>query len=385
MRTFLCLTLLALAVAAGERDGANAHPRRWTHARGPASQSCVSHAAPVESLGEVLWTFKPSAPIAHTPLTWDGTGFLRIGTDLVAIDLDTGKRVAAQAVGAVDAMALGEGAAILLQNGEFQQWRRDKSAFRKRWSFAAGADASAPCIEGNEIYATAGGKLLRLRAGSDKPVWAQGAKCFGSPALLGEEVYALETGASGNAALVARARLDGAERARVDLGKGGQAGSVALNRGHVCVRIDDRWVLIRRRLKDGTVELDKPWSIQLDAEPLIYSRAVIGVGGPAGALMLYRHGAKGNIQNPLIKPKERPELFKGAGMPMSMQDVFSCSLWTAEIDSNRIRWHLHERPDRAILDAGVSQRPVPADDERLLIVSADGKRIICIKPEVIGS
>jgi len=385
MRTILILALLAPLAAAGEHDGANAPARRWTHPRGPASRSCISSAHAIESLGDVVWTYKSKAPISVTPLTWDGTGYLRAGGDLIAIDLETGKRVASQNVGATSAIALGEGAVFLVHGTQLKQWRRSSSAFRNRWTFDVGAGAGAPCIEGKEIYITGGGKLMRLRSGAEKPVWSKGAKCYGDPALMGEEIYALETDGDGKAALVCRARLDGSEKARVVLGASGKTGMVALNREQACVRIDKRWVMVRRAAKDGKITLDKPWSIDLTAEPLLYSRAVIGIGGKDGALMLYRITKKKNIRQPMVKAAERQDLLKGAGLPMSMQSVFSCGLWTGDINANRIRWHLHERPDRRLFDKGVGLRPVPADNERLLIVSADRKRIICIKPEVIGS
>ncbi|MHC4954246.1 MAG: outer membrane protein assembly factor BamB family protein [Planctomycetota bacterium] len=384
MRTFLILALCAGSAAAGDTDGGNAEPRRWTHARGPASRSCVSQAKPVSSLGATAWTYKAKAPIAATPLTWDGTGFLLEGETVVAIDLESGKRLASQRVGTAGSLTLGDGAVFVREADQIVQWRRHQSGFRRRWSKKVGADASAPCVHEGEIYLTSEGKLLRLRVGQDKPAWSQGTKCFGAPALYGEEIYALELVDGNKAALVARARLDGSERARVVLGEGAKDGIVALNFAQACVRLGDRWVMVRRTAKDGALKLEKPWKVRLTEAPLVYRRAVIGVGGKAGALMLYRYTDKKDIQRPMISPKNRADLLKGAGWPISMQTVFCNGLWAADINANRIRWHLHERPDRPLLKDGVAFRPVPATDERLLIVSHDRKSVICIAPEVIG-
>jgi len=65
--------------------------------------------------------------------------------------------------------------------------------------------------------------------------------------------------------------------------------------------------------------------------------------------------------------------------------VMCTGLWMANLNANVIRWHLHERLDRKLLPAGVAYRPVPATDERLMLVAKDKKSVICVAPEVIGS
>jgi hypothetical protein len=342
----------------------------------------------MESLGDVLWTYRAKSTLAAAPLTWDGTAYLREGQQLVAIDLDSGKRVASQDIGATTSAALGEGAVFVREGAKLVQWRRHNATFRRRWSLDLTADASAPCIHDGEVYVTSGGKLLRLRIGQQKPAWEQGAGCFGDPALFGEEVYCLERSGE-KIALVARARLDGSERARVDWdgGKkegGAGEGSVALNRDQVAVRVGDKWILVERKLTDVQLTLKNPWPIPLTSEPLLYSSAAIGFGGKKDSLMLFRFTPKQNVSRPLITPATRPDLMNGAADPISMQDVLCTGLWMANLNANLIRWHLHERPDRKLMTSGVAFRAVPAGDERLLIVDQDKKQVICVAPEVIG-
>jgi len=385
MRIPLFLAILAAVGFAGELDGRSAHPRRWAHTRGPASGSCVSQAEPLESLGEVIWTFRAKGTIDATPLTWDGLGYLRVGDELIAIDLETGKRRASQKIGAMRAAALGDGAVFIRQGAALQQWRRHNTSFRRRWTIDLSAAASAPCIYEGEVYVTSEGKLLRLRVGQSEPAWSQGSTCFGTPALMGDEVYALEKAGGKTIALVARARLDGSERARIEWDGGAGEGHVALNRDQVAVRIGGRWTLVRRKFKDGSITLDSPWNVPLKQTPLLYTSAAIGIGGEHGALMLFRHTKKGKHMRPLVTPGTRKDLFKGIGEPISMQDVMCTGLWMENLNANVIRWHLHERPKRKLLPAGVAYRPVPATDERLMLVAKDKKSVICVAPEVIGS
>jgi len=394
MRILTLLCLIAAAAPAGERDGSRAHPQRWTHPRGPASRSCVSQAQPMESLGDVVWTYRAQATIAAAPLTWDGMAFLREGGQLVAIDLDSGKRRATQKIGAVTAAALGEGAVFVRQGPNLVQWRRHNATFRQRWSIELTPTASAPCIHEGEIYVTSGGKLVRLRIGQKKPAWSQGTNCFGTPALLGEEIYSLERAADDKVALVARARLDGSERARIEWAKdsgdgdskdgGAGEGSVAVNRDQAAVRIGEKWTLIQRKFSKGKVTLRTVWPVPLKEAPLLYTSAAIGYGGNKNSLMLYRYTTKKNLSRPLVTPAARPDLLTGAANPISMQDVMCTGLWMANLNANLIRWHLHERPQRKLLADGVAYRAVPATDERILLISKDKKRMICVAPEVIG-
>jgi len=388
MRILSLLGLLSAIVLAGGADGGNAPAQRWTHDRGPAGQTCVSQAEPMETLGNVLWTYRAQGTIAAAPLTWDGVAYLREGQRLIALDLETGKRRASQDIGNVTSAALGDGAVFVRQGANLIQWRRHKKTFRKRWSVALTDGASAPCIYAGELYVTSGGKLVRLRAGQKKPAWEQGTGAFGSPALHGEEVYSLERSGT-KVALVARARLDGSEVARIEWEGGATTGgtgdgSVAVNRDQAAVNVGDKWFLIHRKHAGGKLTLKDPWPVPLKDEPLLYTSAVIGYGGKKNSLMLFRYTGKKNLSRPLVTPAARPDLLKGAALPISMQNVMCTGLWMANLNANLIRWHLHERPERKLMTNGVAFRPVPATDERLLLVDQDKKQLVCVAPEVIG-
>lgn len=383
MRTLFLLGLFAASVLAGERDGGSARAQRWTHDRGAASHSCISSAKPMESLGNVQWTYRARGTIASAPLTWDGIAYLREGDQLVAVDLETGKRRAQQKIGLVSSAAIGEGAVFVREGANLVQWRRHNAGFRRRWSVELTAGASAPCIHETELYLTSGGKLLRLRIGQKNPAWSQGTDSFGTPALYGEEIYSIEKSGD-KVALVARSRLDGSERARIDWVGGAGEGSVAVNRDQAAVRIGDKWTLVQRKVADGKLTLKTVWDVPLKAEPLLYTSAAIGYGGPKNSLMLFRYTAKRNLSRPLVTPGARKDLLEGAANPISMQDVFCTGLWMANLNANLIRWHLHERPERKLLPKGPAFRAVPAGDKELLLVSKDRKSMICVGPEVIG-
>ena len=399
------LALLISVCPAGDRDGASAPATRWTHPRGPASRSCMSDARAPESLGAVLWRYKGRSPIDAVPLTWDGVAYLRHGDILVAIDTKTGKKLASQKVGVPTGVAIDGGAVYLRLGEKIVQWRRRNATFTRRWSAVVGADASAPCLYAGELYLTSGGSLVRLRPGTSSPAWKQGQGAFGAPALLGEHVYVLEQ-AGGKVSVVARSRLDGREVTRLALGVSGTEGLVAVNRNHVCVRVGKQWVIARRVLKKGELVLSRPWQVPYTEEPLVYSRSTIGFTDKARTFMLFRwletsppkskgkpkekapHANAKKIivkdSRALVNADDRKDLLRGAGMPIALGDRFCTGLWCANLNSNRIAWHLHERPDRVLLEQGVSFRPVPADNERLLLVSRDRKELICVQPEVIG-
>ncbi|MHC4939248.1 MAG: PQQ-binding-like beta-propeller repeat protein [Planctomycetota bacterium] len=392
MRTVLALLLLIPVASAGDRDGAVARATRWNHPRGPASRSCMSWAKAPDSLGKVAWTYKASPPISAVPLTWDGVAYLQQGEEWVVIDTESGKKLASEKVGAVTGAAIDGGALYLRMGPRIVQWRRRGSALTRRWSAEVGAEASAPCLYEGELYLTAGGKLVRYRPGSDKPVWSAGSNAQGTPALFGEEIYVLE-----GSAIVARSRLDGKEVARLDTKLAGKDLLVAVNRTHVAVRADDQWLIARRSMKAGMLELTRPWKVPYVAEPLIYVRSTIGLSkkGEAFSLYAWRERTRkkkdsepvkfiAKDERDLVKPESRPELLKGAGWPISLDDWFCTGLWCSNLNNNRIAWHLHERPERILLKDGVGFRPVPADDESLMIISKDATKIICVRPEVIG-
>jgi len=428
------LLFLVLVAHAGEADGGSAAPRRWTHPRGPASRSCMSHARAPESLGEPAWTYKAKAPVRHVPLTWDGIVYVREGERLVALDAESGRILASTDLPGAGAAAVDADAYYVRMGPRLVQWRRRDKGFTRRWSAVVGDDASAPCVHDGELYLTAGGQLVRLRPGLEKPAWKAGTDAYGAPALYGEEVYALEGGA-----VVARARLDGREVARLDLGAAGKQGFVAVNRNHVCARVDDRWVIARREAADGKVTISRAWTVPYREEPLLYPASTIGLAekerpvpappplgkdefvkemkrrkeirdgkaeAPKPQVKLYRtymlfrwlenehttgKGAEKKTETRIdqqdvnmVDPDDHPELFGTTGLPVALDDWFCTGLWCVDLNANEIVWHLHERPDRPILKDGVSLRPVPVDDDRLLVVSKDGTRIVCLKPEVIG-
>jgi hypothetical protein len=415
MRSTSALLLLVLTAYAGEGDGGSAAATRWTHPRGPASRSCMSDAKPLESLGDVVWRYKADPPIGAVPLTWDGIAYLRQGDRLVALDTDSGKPVASQSIpGAADA-ALDGGAVYLRMGPRIVQWWRRGTGFTRRWSAEVGEKAGAPCLFEGELYLTSAGRLVRLRPGRETPAWKAGEGAYGAPALLGEEVYALEGGS-----VVARSRLDGKEVARLDLGLSATDGLVAVNGAHVCARVGTQWVIARRVVTDGKLELSRPWQVPYTQEPLVYQRSTIGwaemertPGRAHGdeekkdalpvmnkTFMLFRWiemqrregkgpDAKvteyiGKEDRNLVQPKSRPDLLEGTALPISLDGWFCTGMWCADLNANRINWHLRERADRPLLPSGVGLRPVPAEDGRLMLASRDGKELICMQPEVIG-
>ncbi|MHC4448794.1 MAG: outer membrane protein assembly factor BamB family protein [Planctomycetota bacterium] len=392
MRIVLTLLFLMPTLRAGEHDGGSARATRWNHPRGPASRSCMSWAKAPQSLGPAAWTYKANPPISAVPLTWDGVAYLQQNDQLVAIDTQSGKRLASHKVGVAAGAAVEDGAVYLRLGARIVQWRRRGAAFSRRWSAEVGADASAPCLYDGELYLTTAGKLVRFRPGSDKPVWSVGTQAHGAPALYGEQIYALE-----GKAVVARSRLDGKEVARIDLGLSGKNGLVAVNVSHVVARIGTQWIIARRVMKDGKLELSRPWKVPYAAEPLVYRNSTIGRTSKENNFTLFgwkertrkqkdgpdkKFIAKDNRE--LIKAKQRVDLIDGAGLPISLNDWFCTGLWCANLNANRIVWHLQERPDRVLLKEGVAFRPVPADDESLMVISKDAKKIICLRPEVIG-
>jgi len=413
MRIPILLLFLAVAARGGERDADSASARRWSHPRGPASRSAMSDAEPLESLGATVWRYKADPPISAVPLTWDGVAYVRQGSRVVALDAENGRKLASQDVGDAGAAALDGGALYLRMGKRLVQWRRRGNGFVRRWSADVGESASAPCAYRGELYVTSRGKVVRLRPGRDTPAWQAGEGAYGAPALFGEEVYALEGGA-----VVARARLDGKEVARLALGLSGSDGLVAVNAMHVCARVGDRWVIARREAEGGKIRLTRPWPVPYTGEPLVYQRSTIGFAekertprkkkdeeaDPKPVLqksfMLFRwieqqkkegkgKDAKvtkfiGKEDRNLVQPEARPDLLEGAAWPIAMGGWFCTGTWCANLNANRIAWHLRERADRKLLEGGVGLRPVPADDERLLLVSKDGRELVCLKPEVIG-
>lgn len=388
MRTLLATVCLTLIASAGENDGASADARRWAHPRGPASRSRVSHAQAPDSLGKPAWTLKAPSELKSAPLTWDGIGYLMFGDVLVAIDLDNGRRVASHKVSGGGAStlqraALGNGSVFLRVDSRLQQFRRSEKTFKSQWSVNVGARASAPCVYQGEVYLTANGKTVRYRPGRKQPAWEEGEGAFGTPALFGEHVYSLE--ASGDkASVVARARLDGREALRVEIGEAAKDGLVAVGALHVCVRVGKRWVLLKRVSKDGKLSVSRPWDVPYTEGPLLYSRSVIGFAKTKGTYMLYRYLKDKKNEFPLVNANTRADLILGAGSPIALGEQFCTGLWCAKINSNRITWHLHERSRRPLLKQGIAFHPVPAGDTKLLLVARDKKSIVCIQPEVIG-
>ncbi|MEM8883972.1 MAG: hypothetical protein AAGD14_07890, partial [Planctomycetota bacterium] len=315
--------------------------------------------------------------------------WVQVGEQLFVLDGETGKKLASEKVGTVRGAALDDGAAFLHLGNRLVQWRRRGSGLVRRWSTELKPDASAPCIFRGELYLTQGGQLFRLRPGSDKPAWSKGSNALGAPALYGNEIYSIETSGD-KASLVARARLDGREVARVQLGAGAKDGLVAVNNDLACVRVGDRWVLVRRTVEDGKLALSRPWEVPFTEEPMLYPRSAMGFVDKERTFMLYRYhsppkskGVKNN-KRPLVNADDRKDLLRGAAMPIALGEWFCPGLWCGNLNANRILWHLHERPERKLLEKGVSLRPVPVENDRLMVVSRDKKKILCLQPEVIG-
>lgn len=383
--------LLAAAVALAD-DGGIAPPTRWSHARGPASNSGQSRAQPPETFGGVRWTYKAKGAVLFPPVVWDGAIFLVDGDakakELVALDAETGKPWAKIAVRAPGQPAAASRCAFLVEEGKtLVQIRLEGRALSREWSLDVGAGASPPRIVDDEIYVTTPGALLSLRAGLSGPVWKAPGTFAGEPAARDGHVYALRRDGT-KLVLSAFARADGKEASSVTVADPAEAGGggrvVVGNRIAGALLPPEKaqtWAVLAR--SPGTAELTFARTEKLLTEPFVGDRLLLAMSADRAWTMFYTDDKAPRI--PRVAAADRPELFEAPAGAIWLGE--SCQVfgdWCGDVIGNSVFWHARERPEGAALRKGLRFHAVPARDELLLLVPADGKSMLALAPEEIG-
>ncbi len=385
MRRLALALLLAAAVRAD--DGAVAPETRWNHARGPASGSGISRATAPESFGGFAWTYRAKGEILFPPVVWDGAAFVVDGSELVGLDIATGRpwaRVAAKAPGQPVAFA---GSAFLVEEGRrLAQFRLARSKLSREWTYDAGPNLSTPRIVDGEIYATTPLALLSLRVGLGTPAWKTEGAFAGEPAVRDGHVYALRRdGAS--LALAAFGRTDGAEAASVVLSERaeGRGGRVVVGKDIAAALLppEDRheWALVSRKLAGSELELGLARTEKLLTDPVAGSFAVLAVTEEPRHWCFLTLNPK-EARRPFAA--DRPELLETVVAAVWLGESSQCyGDWCGDPFHNSIDWHASERPEGAHLRKGLRFHAVPARDGLLLFVPADGKTVVALAAEEI--
>jgi hypothetical protein len=379
--------LLFLALSALADDGAVAPATRWSHARGPASNSGMSAAEPPESFGGFAWTYKAKEQVAFPPVVWDGVAFVADGGELVAVDADTGHalaRIEATAPGQPVAYA---GCAFLVEEGRrLVQFRLAKRKLEREWTFDGGEGLSTPRIIDGEIYATTPAALLSLRVGMSEPIWEAKGPFTGEPAVRDGHVYALRADGS-SLVLAAHARQDGAEAASVAVGEAkGAAGRVVIGRDIAAALVDGSraWAVLSRKLADGKLTLGASRTENLLTDPIGGAFSLLAITEEPRLWCFLTIGAKED-RRPLAAASARPELFETAVAAVWLGESRLCfGDWCGDPFGNELVWHASERPEGAPLRKGLLFHAVPARPGLVLLVPSDGKSIVALAPEEIG-
>jgi hypothetical protein len=379
---------LLLAAAARADDGASAPPSRWSHARGPASNSGISQAEAPESFGRFAWTYKAKEQVAFPPVVWDGIVFVVDGSDLVAVDAATGQAVARIAVKAPGQPVTRSGFALVVEEGKrLVQFRLAKRKLTREWTFDGGAGLSTPRAIDREIYATTPTALLSLRVGMSAPVWTAKGSFTGEPAVRDGHVYALR-GEGSSLALAAYAREDGAEAANVSVGEGkGAGGRIAVGNLIIGVLVPPdssrTWAILSRKFADGKLTLGAGRTEKLLVDPIAGNYTLLSVTEEPKQWCFMTLNAK-DERRPLADAKKRPELFEAAVAPVWLGESRQCyGPWCGDPFGNDVVWHASERPEGAPLRKGLRFHAVPAGPGLLMFVPSDGKSIVALAAEEI--
>ncbi len=372
--------LLATFAAASETDGGHAPPRRWTHARGPASGSARSLARAPRTFGGVLWTYKARDVIAAPPVTWDGVAFVVDGKSLVALDTGTGKLLARTRVDTASPRpACWDDAVFLREGSRLVQYRRQGRRLVRRWSFDGGPGAGHPRVLDGEIYLPTKKGLLRLRAGSKRPAWTTSGKYRGEPAIYRDHVYALRN-VGETLQLVMHRRTDGVAVAECDVGSAARTG------GRVVVADGIAAVLLPPHER-------QIWSlVQIDGKTLKPARKKTLLTEPMGGKNMLLALSDKSVWTiirlkkdvPLVSKKRRPDLVVGAPSGVFLNKIVCFGTWAANVNANRILWHVNERKDTTEFKNGLHFAAVPAGHELLLMVPRGAKSLCAVGPEEIG-
>jgi hypothetical protein len=389
-RPLLALLLASTALA---DDGGAAPSTRWSHARGPASSNGVSRAQPPESFGSIAWSYKAKDAILATPVVWDGAVFVVDGSDkkadLVALDAETGQVWARAPVKGAGQPAVFQRNAFLVEGGKtLVQFRLAGRTLTREWTFEA-PGLSAPRVIDGEIYATTPLGLLSLSPGSNAARWKAEGAFTGEPAVRDGHVYAMRRDES-KLLLCAYARADGKEAASVVLSEtapratGGRVAVGGAVIGALLPPEQERaWAVVSRQVKDGTPELRHVRTQKFLTDPLAGQMILLGVAPePRAWLIVYANDKQPS--HPLVSAKDRPELLESPGGCIWLGEACQCyGNWCGDLNSNIVYWHALERPDGAPLRKGLRFDPVPARDERVLLVPQDGKSILALAPEEV--
>ena len=380
-KRLLALALFACTAAASDTDGGHAPPRRWTHPCGPASGSSRSLARAAESFGGIIWSYRAKKSIVAPPVTWDGVAFVIDGKSLVALDTATGKKLGRIAVDVADPRpAVDESSVFLREGARLAQYKHQGKRFARRWSFNVGADAGHPRILNGEIYVPSGKGLYRLRAGSRKPVWVTEGNYRGEPAVFRDMVYALrDTG--GKLMLVMHKRSDGTKVSECEVGDAARKGGrVVMTDGLGAVLLPPHanraWALVAA---DGK-KVSPIRTVKLHSQPTGGRSMFLALDAKDRWAILQKKGSR-----PLVSKQQRPDLVEGApGCIFLSPSIICFGTWAADVNANRIFWHLSERKDVSAFAKGLDWIPVPAGHERLLVVPRGSKYVHAIGPEKIG-
>lgn len=395
--TLLALALLAFTARAQDPDGGYAPAERWTHPRGPASGSARSYAASPATFGGVLWKLKAKKAFLAPPVTWDGIAYVVDGSSeaatLLAVQARSGKvmsRVGLKEPG-TPRPALHDHSVFLLEEDRLLvQYRFDGRKLARRWSFDGGSGCSPARVLKGEIYLPTRKGLLRLRAGSKKPVWTAPGEYAGEPAVFGGHVYALER-REGTFRLAVYRRLDGERVVDCELGPapaGAQGGNVVISSGLAAVLLPpagkQTWSLIEVTAGE-TPTLRFARKVKLLTEPMGGRTMMLALDDQSRWAIL-RVAKKKPPMFPLTDKQQRPDLVVGAAASTFLSDGVVCfGSWAADVNANQVLWHIDERKDTRGLENGVRFCAVPYDHERLLLVTRDGRTLCAIGPEEIGS
>ena len=215
------LALAALTLSAPQDDA----PIRPRVARGTAEVP-AAETAPTR-----VWSFG-GLRFESEPLV-SGALVVAAGRDpsgrraLVALDLASGRMLARALLDSpvpLEAALSGERVAVRVgARLELLHLRGGRFLPERSWDGAQdgqGGGFSAPRLEGEELLVREGGELALYDLARREPRWrTQGLGAGGTPALDGKTVFSLAYNAEGGAELVALTRADGAQRARIPLGR----------------------------------------------------------------------------------------------------------------------------------------------------------------------
>jgi hypothetical protein len=390
--TLALLLLLAASAPAQEDDGGRAPPERWSHPRGPASGSARSHARVPWSYKGILWTVKAKASFLAPPVTWDGVGFAldvtRKKVTLIAFDRDG--TVLARTVlkpPVLPRPAAWDRSVFLVEEGaRLTQIRLKGRSFTRPWTYEAGEGCDPPRILSGEIYMVTPRGLERLRPGSGTPVWTAKGMYRGEPAILRGHVYALRRTEEGRRELVVLKRSDGeiVLSAPVPGAASSEPGvRVAVSEAMVAVGLpseEENWILFKREEKEGKLRVTGARAETLVTDPIVGGMALALTPKETWSVFLFGKRPLFHI----VSKKDRPELIDGATSPIALNGMICFGTWAADVNTNRIFWHLTEHRKIKEFDKGLRFNAVPMDHELLLVVPKDGKRIHAIGPEIIG-